>query len=156
MPITLWHCRIWCHSILRNRDRCCLPSKHSVCIPFCLFFSILSKKLSGFHVSVQNTIETVSPKLYNCKTKKMQQLTCTIGKKCISRAHKKNAMKIMNNWQHWQVLSLVKKAVSFSGRDARCSPVRCLGLLFQKCTTKHCIKNNASNRAAFCFSISLD
>lgn len=43
----------------------CLPSKHKVCMPFCLFFFTLSKKLSGRHVSVQNTIETVSPNLYN-------------------------------------------------------------------------------------------
>lgn len=43
----------------------CLPSKHSVCMPFCLFFFTLSKKLSGLQVSVQKTIETVSPNLYN-------------------------------------------------------------------------------------------
>lgn len=43
----------------------CLPSKHSVCMPFSLFFFTLSKKLSGLQVSVQKTIETVSPNLYN-------------------------------------------------------------------------------------------
>lgn len=42
-----------------------LPSKHKVCMPFCLFFFTLSKKLSGLQVSVQKTIETVSPNLYN-------------------------------------------------------------------------------------------
>lgn len=42
-----------------------LPSRHKVCVPFCLFFFTLSKKLSGFQVSVQKTIDTVSPNLYN-------------------------------------------------------------------------------------------
>ena len=42
-----------------------LPSRHNVCMPFCLFFLTLSKKLSGLQVSVQKTIDTVSPNLYN-------------------------------------------------------------------------------------------
>lgn len=41
------------------------PSKHSVCMPLARFLFTLSKKLSGRQVSVQNTIETVSPNLYN-------------------------------------------------------------------------------------------
>jgi hypothetical protein len=39
-----------------------LPNKQSVCKPRRRFATIFSQKLVGRHVSVQNTIETVSPK----------------------------------------------------------------------------------------------
>ena len=61
--------------------RPCLPKRQRVCSPIFRFCSILSTKLSGFHSSVQNGTETVSPKRYSCRpqhpTALMMEALCT-------------------------------------------------------------------------------